>query len=196
MGIDDIGYRLSKIVLNNSGHDNFDRKLSLQEMKTLLPIYVNFIKARASELPTVEEFDKMNRIARVINDPTHAVWNSKNDNVVGYQLYDIKSLISNLEKETFDLKHLTTPGDREKSLDDLLSGFSRHVRSGKITCLLGYKSELRDKNERIVKCQDNRSRPEKSEDEGVLDIRSFTLSIDDKTLSPIGVVHLAHDFAG
>jgi hypothetical protein len=171
----------------------FDRKLTKAEVQRLLPIYMQFIAARAKSVPSPADQYALNSIrmdaslpkigARIPNPVP-----GKPD-IEGQSVYPIQTIKEGIEYSLNELKNVTDD-ERVRSTTDILNDFKQN--NSKITCELGYSSVGRFDDRRIVKCEDNRSIAEdpNSDDEGYADVRTFILSIDPASLSPIGVLEL------
>ena len=179
-------------------HSHFDRELKSAELATLLPEYVRYIEARSDVIPSAQDNERLRMLAAAIADPTQGSFRAENDGseeLVGHQTYAIQDIIAQAEAEIAELK-ATTAAERRDQIAKTLEGFKGAKGAGKISCRLGFFSPGQHPIDRIVKCTDDRSRPARGDDEGFTDQREFTLSIDAKTLAPVGVIALEEFTAG
>lgn len=176
-----------------SADAKFDRRLTSSEMAKLLPLYIASVEEHAATLPSAEDNQILWGAASSVLNPTYYAF--KDGKIVGMQSHKIETLIEGLESAVAELKEVS-PAQRVEKTSDLLAGFNGAKDAGKITCRLGYFSEFKGENERIVKCEDNRSQAGEGEDEGYYDVRRFILSIDGKTLEPVSPLRLEHLIAG
>jgi len=194
---------LSLLLLPNAfagaaDESHFDRKLSAAEQAKLLPEYVRFIEERAEGLPSAADNERLRVLAAAIADPTYGSFRAQDDGteeLVGHQSYTIQEIIEQAEAQIAELK-ATTKETRTREIGGTLEGFKGARSAGKLSCRLGYFSKGNFPIDRIVKCTDDRSRQGRGRDEGTTELKEFTLSIDAKTLSPVGVIALEEFSAG
>lgn len=189
-------YALIALSLSASalaGQPVMDRKLNRQELRALLPQYVAMVESQAASLPSAEQKRQLNLVVAGIENNTFVLM--KDGKIVGRQAHGIDSHIESLEQAVAELKAVS-PRDRVEAAADLVAGFKGGLGAGRISCTLGYAGQFKQQDERIVKCTDDRSRKGSGDDEGFADIRSFTLSIDAKTLAPLSTLELDHLQAG
>ncbi|KHD89800.1 MAG: hypothetical protein OM95_01655 [Bdellovibrio sp. ArHS] len=179
-GVADQKYDLSTSTIEKVGFGKvnyrgeiFDRKLSKEEVSKLLPIYLNMITSQVSRLPSPQD----NRLLKLVKATAMGFTRPVSYDREGSAIVDVQETISILENYTKELKE-TTAADRQQSTMDVVNGF--RSSTAKVSCELGYKSVTRD--ERIVRCVDNQS------SDGYMDERTIILSVDEKTLEPMGVL--------
>ncbi|RYZ93732.1 MAG: hypothetical protein EOP11_27365 [Proteobacteria bacterium] len=177
---------------------HYDRALNPAELAKLLPEYVRFVDERAESLPSPQDNQRLRMLAAAIADPTFGTFVAQEDGsekLVGHQSYTLPAILEQVEAEVAAIK-ATTPDERRNQVADFLSGFKGERSAGKIGCRLGYFSEGQHPIDRIVKCTDDRGQKPAKGREGITDTRDFILSIDVKTLKPVGVISLEMESAG
>ena len=187
---------LFAITAHAANFENLDRKLGRAEMEKLLPLYVAAVENTAGVLPSPEDNSILSMTAASVTNPIYS--NFKNGKIIGLQSHTIDALIAEMEHAVRELKSRTTQ-DRRAEVADLVSGMKGRLTK-RLSCQLGYKSNFKSADERIVKCIDDRSvagsEHGTDDDEGYSDIRTIILSIDAKTLLPTAVLSVDHFQAG
>jgi hypothetical protein len=177
---------------------HYDRALNPAEMAKLLPEYVRFVDERAESLPSPQDNQRLRMLAAAIADPTYGTFVAQEDGsekLVGHQSYTLSAILEQVETEVAAIK-ATAPETRRSYVADFLGGFKGERTAGKLSCRLGYFSEGQQPIDRIVKCADDRGQKPSKGREGFTDTREFILSIDGKTLKPVGVISLEMESAG
>ncbi|RZA06325.1 MAG: hypothetical protein EOP11_10660 [Proteobacteria bacterium] len=177
---------------------HYDRMLTASEMAKLMPEYVRFVDERAENLPSPQDNQRLRMLAAAIADPTFGTFVAQEDGseeLVGHQSYTLPAILEQVEAEVAAIK-ATTPELRRDYVANFLGGFKGEKSAGKISCRLGYFSEGQQPIDRIVKCSDDRGQKPTKGREGFTDTRDFILSIDVKTLKPVGVISLEMESAG
>lgn len=177
---------------------HYDRELKAAEMAKLLPEYVRYIEARAATLPSAQDNERLRMLAAAIADPTQGSFRVQNDGseeLVGHDTYSIQDIIAQAETEIAALK-ATRAEIRADQISTTLEGFKGARNAGKISCRLGYFSAGQHPIDRIVKCTDDRGQAGHGGRGAFTDQREFILSVDVKTLAPVGVISLEENTAG
>ncbi|RZA09359.1 MAG: hypothetical protein EOP11_01970 [Proteobacteria bacterium] len=177
-----------------------DRKLSKAEMVELLPAYVAFIDTKSAELPSPSDNQTLRMVARSMESFTRATFSEDKNGglkIIGQESYELSSILGMMENALKEIKEVST-AERVANTNSMLEGFRDFRRAKRLRCRLGYSSEYKAATNRIVECSDDHSvaGSGKGDDEGYSDIRKFILSIDAKTLRPVGVLTLEHFLAG
>jgi hypothetical protein len=179
---------------------SLDRKLTKAEMVKLLPAYVAFIDGKSAELPSPADHQTLRMTAASMESFTRAAFSrTKNGElkIIGQESYELSSILGMMENAFKELKETSTK-DRVADTNAMLEGFRDFRKAKKLRCRLGYSSDYKSPTNRIVECSDDHSEAGSGEgdDEGFADIRKFILSIDPKTLAPVGVLSLERFLAG
>ncbi|MBO9667747.1 MAG: hypothetical protein J7501_13150 [Bdellovibrio sp.] len=175
-GIADQKYDISTAAIEKIGFGKvnyrgeiYDRKLSNEEVRKLLPLYLNMISLQVNRLPSPVD----NRVLKLMKATATGFTRPVSYDREGSAIVDIQETISILENYAKELKEIAAD-ERMQSTMTVVDGFKASMTT--VNCELGYKSVTRD--ERIVKCVRTLN-----EGEGTI-----ILSVDGKTFEPIGVL--------
>jgi hypothetical protein len=177
-----------------------DRKLTKAEMVRLLPEYVAFIDTKSADLPSPSDKQMLRITASSMEDFTRATF-SKDKNgkliIIGEESYELSSILGLMEEALKEMKSTST-ADRVADTNNAIEGFRDFRKAKRLSCRLGYSTEVKSDTNRIVECTDNHSEAGSGEgdDEGFADIRKIIMSIDAKTLKPVGVLSIERFIAG
>jgi hypothetical protein len=177
-----------------------DRKLTKAEMVKLLPAYVAFIDTKSADLPSPADNQTLRMTAGSMESFTRTAFAKDKDGklkIIGQESYELSSILETMENALQELK-ATSREERVANTNAMLEGFRDFSKAKRLRCRLGYSGAYKSETTRTVECTDDHSVAGSGEgdDEGFSDVRKFILSIDAKTLLPVGVLSLEHFLAG
>ncbi len=196
--IDDKTYKLSTAAIDliqfgQISYDGkvFDQTLTQEQVKKFLPLYLKFIEERAAEVLSPIDNESLQRLTIAANKPDHMF--VKDGKHVGNQGYSASSILEWVKSAVDELLAITKD-ERVQSNLKIVNGF--RTASHPIQCELGYLRLSKMPTDRVVRCVDSRSSSSSEDEEGFVDERTILLSIDAKTLEPLGVLSIDTLVAG